>query len=169
MPSFLRAQRQENPPKTTKLLIPEICDIERQSSATREMKISGICVPSLLYLIVLAAKIPAVDKFKTYHSRSLSSTPLDIDDSTYENLTAAPRDYSIAVLLTATEAKFGCKLCRDFAPEWELVAKSWNKGDRKGDSRMLFSTLDFSKGKETFQKVGRLCLPSGGSLLMGTS
>lgn len=119
------------------------------------MKISTICATSLLCLGVLAAKAPAVNKFKTYHSRSLSSTPLDIDDSTYENLTSAPRDYSIAVLLTATEAKYGCVLCRNFAPEWELVARSWNKGDKKGDSRMLFSTLDFGKGKETFQKVIR--------------
>jgi oligosaccharyltransferase complex subunit gamma len=119
------------------------------------MKIYNIGVTSLFCLGALAAKAPAVDKFKTYHSRSLSSTPLDIDDSTYENLTSAPRDYSIAVLLTAAEAKFGCKLCRDFAPEWELVARSWNKGDKKGDSRVLFSTLDFSKGKNTFQKVCR--------------
>jgi oligosaccharyltransferase complex subunit gamma len=113
---------------------------------------SGLLVP-FFCLGALAAKGSSADKFQTYHSRSLSSTPLDIDDSTYENLTSAPRDYSVAVLLTATEAKYGCKLCRDFAPEWELVAKSWNKGDKKGESRMLFSTLDFNNGRNTFQKV----------------
>lgn len=117
------------------------------------MKLYSICVVSLFCFGALAARPSSADKFRTYHSRSLSSTPLDIDDTTYENLTSAPRDYSIAVLFTATEAKYGCKLCRDFAPEWELIAKSWNKGDKKGESRMLFSTLDFSRGRDTFQKV----------------
>jgi oligosaccharyltransferase complex subunit gamma len=117
------------------------------------MRILKALVASLFCGTALAAQKSRTDKFQTYHSRSLSSTPLDIDDSIYDNLTSAPRDYSIAVLLTATEAKYGCKLCRDFAPEWELIAKSWNKGDKKGQSRVLFSTLDFSKGKNTFQKV----------------
>lgn len=116
------------------------------------MKLQSICISSLFFLGAIAAKASS-GTFQTYHSRSLKSTPLEIDDITYENLTSAPRDYSIAVLLTATEAKYGCKLCREFAPEWELVAKSWNKGDKKGESRLLFSTLDFSNGKNTFQKV----------------
>ncbi len=120
------------------------------------MKAYSICVASVLCVGALAARASSADKFQTYHSRSLSSTPLDVDDNTYDNLTSAPRDYSVAVLLTATEAKYGCKLCRDFAPEWELVAKSWNKGDKKGDSRLLFATLDFSNGRNTFQRVRRL-------------
>jgi oligosaccharyltransferase complex subunit gamma len=123
------------------------------ASANFKMKLYSLCVISMLWHGAFAAKASSPDKFQIYHSRSLSSTPLEIDDNTYENLTSAPRDYSIAVLLTAIEAKYGCKLCRDFAPEWELVAKSWTRGDKKGDSRMLFSTLDFSNGKNIFQKV----------------
>ncbi len=126
------------------------------------MKLYNICAASLFCFGALAAKPSPADKFRTYHSRSLSSTPLDIDDTIYEDLTSTPRDYSIAVLLTATEAKYGCKLCRDFAPEWDLVAKSWNKGDKKGESRLLFSTLDFSMGRNTFQKAHALHFVSGG-------
>ena len=124
--------------------------------ANFKMKLYSVCMISLLLQVAFAAKASSPDKFQIYHSRSLLSTPLEIDDNTYENLTSATRDYSIAVLLTAIEAKYGCKLCRDFAPEWELVAKSWVRGDKKGDSRMLFSTLDFSNGKNIFQKVRHL-------------
>ena len=59
----------------------------------------------------------------------------------------------MAVLLTALETRFGCKLCTEFQPEWELLAKSWTKGDRDAKSRLLWGTLDFVDGKATFQSV----------------
>ena len=110
-------------------------------------------VVSLLPLTTLAAKKPATDKFQQFHSKALASTPLKLDDSVYDRLTATPRDYSVAVLLTALEARFGCQLCREFQPEWDLLSKSWTKGDKKGDSRLIYGTLDFSEGKNTFQSV----------------
>lgn len=110
-------------------------------------------VASLLPLAVLAAKKPAVDNFERYHTKSLSSTPLKLDDSVYSKLTTAPRDYSVAVLLTALENRFGCQLCREFQPEWDLLSKSWIKGDKQGESRLLYGTLDFMDGKSTFQSV----------------
>ena len=100
-----------------------------------------------------AAKSRSIDKFEHYHTKSLSSTPLKLDDASYEDLTSLPRNYSTAVILTAIEARFGCQLCRDFQPEWELIGKSWTKGDRNGESRVIFGTLDFLDGKGTFQKV----------------
>lgn len=93
------------------------------------------------------------DTFSKYYTQSLSSTPLELDDAVYQELTSSARDYSVAVLLTAQEAKYGCHLCREFQPEWHLLAKSWTKGDKYGQSRLLFGTLDFSRGKNTFQKV----------------
>ncbi|KAF7511226.1 hypothetical protein GJ744_005123 [Endocarpon pusillum] len=80
------------------------------------MKLYSICVMSLFCFGALAARPSSADKFRTYHSRSLSSTPLDIDDTT--------------------------------SKVWV-----WNKGDKKGESRMLFSTLDFSSGRNTFQAL----------------
>jgi oligosaccharyltransferase complex subunit gamma len=108
---------------------------------------------SLLPAATLAAKKPAADKFEQFHTKALSSAPLKLDDSVYAKLTAAPRDYSVAVLLTALEARFGCALCREFQPEWDLLSKSWTKGDKQGDSRLIFGTLDFIDGKNTFQSV----------------
>jgi oligosaccharyltransferase complex subunit gamma len=118
-------------------------------------------VLSLLPAVAIAAKKPAVDKFQQFHSKALSSSPLKLDDSIYSQLTSAPRDYSVAVLLTALESRFGCQLCREFQPEWDLLSKSWTKGDKKGESRLVFGTLDFTDGKNTFQSVsiGRTILP----------
>lgn len=116
------------------------------------MRISQLLGLSLLPLVSYAAKKP-VETFEKYHERFLASAPLKLDDASYEALTTTPRDYAVAILLTALEARFGCALCRDFQPEWDILGKSWAKGDKKGASRMLYGTLDFTDGKATFQKV----------------
>ena len=117
---------------------------------------SSVFYGLLLIPAAIAAKAPAKDRFETYHQKSLSSTPLKLRDSTYNTLTKAPRDYSVAVLLTALEPRFGCQLCREFQPEWDLLSKSWIKGDKKAESRLLFGTLDFMDGKDIFQSVSDL-------------
>ncbi|KAL3424364.1 OST3 OST6 family protein [Phlyctema vagabunda] len=116
-------------------------------------------VVSLLPAAVLGAKKASTDKFEGYHAKSLSSTPLKLADSSYEKLTAAPRDYSVVVLLTALENRFGCKLCQEFQPEWDLLSKSWVKGDKPGESRLIYGTLDFLDGKNTFQSLGLQTAP----------
>lgn len=108
---------------------------------------------SLLPSTTFSAKKSTGGEFGLYHSKSPSSTALQLDDKVYDDLTAAPRDYTAAVLLTALEARFGCQLCRDFQPEWDLIAKSWNKGDKGGLAPVVYGTLDFADGKATFQKV----------------
>jgi len=114
---------------------------------------------TLLPGFAFGAKKPAADKFQQYHTKALASTPLKLDDAIYAKLTTAPRDYSVAVLLTALESRFGCVLCRDFQPEWDLLSKSWTKGDKKGESRLIYGTLDFSDGKNTFQSLGLQTAP----------
>ncbi|KAH7119151.1 hypothetical protein B0J11DRAFT_86632 [Dendryphion nanum] len=108
---------------------------------------------SVLPFTALAAKKSSGDRFKDFHTQSLSSGSLKLDDGVYSQLTRAPRDYSVIVLLTALETRFGCTLCREFQPEWELLSKSWVKGDRKAESRLLFGSLDFVDGKNTFQSL----------------
>lgn len=110
--------------------------------------------PLVLFVAVLnVLGVNARSKFEEYHAASLKSTPIKLDDSSYEDLTSTKRDYATVVLLTAQDARFGCQLCRDFEPEWDIVAKSWIKGDKHGQLRVLYGTLDFTDGKETFQKV----------------
>lgn len=117
------------------------------------MKFSGFFTLTLLPILCLGAKKPSGATFENYHAKSQSSAPLQLDDASYDELTANPRNHSVVVLLTALEARFGCQLCREFQPEWDLLGKSWAKGDRHGDSRILLGTLDFADGKATFQKL----------------
>ncbi|KAI1272468.1 OST3/OST6 family protein [Xylaria sp. FL0933] len=125
-------------------------------------------VPALLSLVALplgsfAAKSSSsssAERFQTFHTQAVSSaSPLKLADASYKKLTSAPRDYSVAVLLTALDAKYGCQLCGMFQPEWEILGKSWIKGDKKGDSRLILSTLDFSEGRETFMSLSLQTAP----------
>ena len=117
------------------------------------MKLHHLVLVTVLPIVCIEAKRPSIGTFENYHARSQSSAPLRLDDASYDELTGTPRNHSVVVLLTALEARFGCQLCRDFQPEWELLGKSWARGDRHGDSRILLGTLDFADGKGTFQKV----------------
>lgn len=116
------------------------------------MRLLKLLAVSILSLGVFAAKRPKADRFADFHAQSLTA-PVKLNDKSYGELTKAPRDYAVAVLLTALEPRFGCQLCREFQPEWDLLARAWAKGDKAGDSRLVFGTLDFLDGKQTFQSV----------------
>ncbi len=103
---------------------------------------------------VSAKKVATTSKFDTYFAAQASSSPFELDETSYNELTAAPRDYSLAVLLTARHPRYVCKICRDFDPEWSIVGRSWQKGDRNGKHRVLLSSLDFDQGRNIFMKVG---------------
>ncbi len=125
------------------------------------MKFFEFIILTSLPLFCLGAKRTPSNTFEAYHARSQSTAPLRLDDASYEELTTIPRNHSVVVLLTALEARFGCQLCRDFQPEWDLLGKSWAKGDKHGDSRILLGTLDFADGKGAFQKVLHHLFPIG--------
>ncbi|KAK4133987.1 OST3/OST6 family protein [Trichocladium antarcticum] len=114
---------------------------------------------ALLAAPSLAAKKSAEERFTAFHTKSLSSTPVKLRDNTYRELTGAPRDYTAAVLLTAMDARFGCQLCREFQPEWDLLSRSWTNGDKAGESRLVFGTLDFSDGRDVFMSLGLQTAP----------
>ena len=117
------------------------------------MKLSLALFWTLLPLVSLGAKKVDKGSFERYQSQFVASAPLKLDDDAYSDLSIAPRNFSSVILLTALEARFGCRLCKDIQPEWDLLAKSWARGDKRGDSRTVFGTLDFTDGKGTFQKV----------------
>ncbi|KAM3449942.1 hypothetical protein MY3296_006470 [Beauveria thailandica] len=107
----------------------------------------GVC---LLSGLSFAEKKSSEQRFNEFHQLSKSSPSLQLKETSYKSLTSYRRNYSAAVLLTALDARFGCQLCREFQPEWDLLAKSWHKGDKAGESRLLFGSLDFEKGKDVF-------------------
>lgn len=107
----------------------------------------------LTSLSPVRASRSSLERFQDLHTKSLSSSPVKLDDATFKSVTSAPRDYTVMVLLTALDSRFGCKLCSEFQPEWDILAESWTKGDKKGESRVIFATLDFTEGRETFMSV----------------
>ena len=107
----------------------------------------------LLPLLVIASKDSQSTRFEKYHSKSLSAAPLKLDDASFDEITGSQRDYSALLLLTAMPSQFGCQICRQFQPEFEVLSKSWVSEDREGTHRLLFGVLDFPDGKGTFQKV----------------
>jgi len=115
--------------------------------------IKGLFSAALLMAGAMAAKKSSEERFNSFHTKALASSPVKLSDVSYKTLTEAPRDYSVSVLLTAMDPRYGCHLCREFQPEWDLLAKSWIKGDKKGESRMIFGTLDFTNGRDTFLSV----------------
>lgn len=78
--------------------------------------------------------------------------PIALTDKTFEDITSGTRNYTAAVLLTALDSRFGCDMCKEFQPEFELVAKSWLK-QYPDSNGLFFANLDFSLGRATFQKV----------------
>jgi oligosaccharyltransferase complex subunit gamma len=117
------------------------------------MRISVISLLALVPLLVSAATKSPEARFKKLLSKSISSAPIKLDDSSHDELTKAPRDFTAVVLMTALPAQFGCEPCKLFQPEYDVLAKSWMNGDKKGDTRVLFGALDFPDGKATFQKA----------------
>lgn len=77
---------------------------------------------------------------------------IQLTNALYTEITTAPRNYTAAILLTALDKKFGCALCAEFHPEYELLSKSWNKQHKNGDG-LYFGVLDFERGRDTFMKV----------------
>lgn len=114
------------------------------------MRLFSSLLLALLPMVTLAAKKAPADRYADFSAKSY---PITMNDNSFKKLVTIPRDYSSVVLLTALEARFGCQLCRDFQPEWDLVAKSWKNGDKKGETKLIYGTLDFMDGKDTFQAV----------------
>lgn len=110
-----------------------------------------------LSLTAVSAKKASTSKFDTYFAKQASSAPFELDEKGYNELTTAPRDYSLAVLLTALDAKYACGICREFDPEWKILGRSWQKGDRNGEHRLLLSTLDFDHGRDVFIRASYGC------------
>lgn len=146
------------PPATTTLHSPHTNELPTHTEAKMRW-LPAFLSAALLAAPSLAAKKSAEERFTAFHTKSLSSTPVKLRDNTYRELTGAPRDYTAAVLLTAMDARFGCQLCREFQPEWDLLSRSWTNGDKAGESRLVFGTLDFSDGRDVFMSLGLQTAP----------
>jgi hypothetical protein len=127
------------------------------------MKVKMRWLPAFLSAVfatgAFAAKKTTEQRFTEFHTKALSSAPVKLLDASYRELTSSPRDYTAAILLTALDPRFACQLCREFQPEWELLSRSWTKGDKVAASRVIYATLDFSDGRDIFMSVCWPCRP----------
>lgn len=132
---------------------------------------------SALPTLALAASAK-YDKYRSIAQRNGGLVSLDA--AGYDELTAAPRDYSVSVVLTAlgeavkcgpckcvlrlplllllaeeSEANSRTVPCRILQPEYAQIAKQWSSAKKNDDEEHIFAYLDFEKGPEIFQRVGR--------------
>lgn len=122
-------------------------DKQHNFIAMRLLRSLALCALTVAFV---AAKPPQPSAFDKYAALQGSSPTIELDAKAYDELTTPPRDYSVAILLTAIDPRYMCKLCQDFQEEWEIIGRSWQKG---GESRVLFGTIDFDKEKSIFQRV----------------
>ncbi|KAG0371811.1 oligosaccharyl transferase subunit ost3/OST6 [Mortierella sp. AD032] len=83
---------------------------------------------------------------------------IELDSLAFEDVLAQPRNYSMVVLFTAISPEFQCVPCKNFDPEYRLVAASWSRIPDK--SQIFFGILDFKAGQSIFQKFNMNSAPS---------
>ncbi|KAI8140108.1 hypothetical protein BJV82DRAFT_671880 [Fennellomyces sp. T-0311] len=117
---------------------------------------------SLLFLLVaLIALVTAQKDAKTQRLIGLAKKNnglVKLTSNTYSQFTEGKRNYGIVVLLTALDDYFKCVPCREFDPEYKLVASSFQK--TKDPTRVFFGHLDFKDGQTIYQKLNLQTAPN---------
>ncbi|KAL7424300.1 oligosaccharyl transferase subunit ost3/OST6 [Cryptotrichosporon argae] len=85
---------------------------------------------------------------------------LKLDSASYDELLAADREYSVAIVLTALPAQFKCQPCQEFDPLWHQIADSWKRQPRDVRDQHFFAQLDFPDGQPIYQRLGLTTAPT---------
>ncbi|KAI7862129.1 hypothetical protein BDF14DRAFT_1876775 [Spinellus fusiger] len=83
---------------------------------------------------------------------------IQLTSETYTQFTQGKRNYGMVVVLTALSERFQCTPCRDFDPEYRLVASSFQT--TKNPARVFFGSLDFEQGQAIYQQLGLQTAPN---------
>ncbi|EPS37941.1 hypothetical protein H072_8343 [Dactylellina haptotyla CBS 200.50] len=125
------------------------------------MRLLNLLAACASLLSVTAAQKNA-NKYQTFADLAASSKgskgSIILNDQLFAEVTVPPRNYTTVVLFTALDQRFGCVLCREFQPEFDLLASSWHQDHPKSDG-LLIGVLDFTVGKATFQRLGMSTAP----------
>ncbi|KAI3642380.1 hypothetical protein MP228_011935 [Amoeboaphelidium protococcarum] len=95
--------------------------------------------------------------------KSQGKYTLKVNSHAYDMFTESPRNYSLVLLITATDPQVKCQPCILFAPEFELAAKSWYLTHSRASAEpnpLYFGVVDYSYAKEVFQKNKIETVPS---------
>ena len=80
-----------------------------------------------------------------------SSGYLDVDTTEFQSLIHAPRDFAVTLLLTATDSTIKCGPCKTFQPEFDNVARAWNRKTNPNRTKNIFVKAEFARAKELFR------------------
>lgn len=82
-----------------------------------------------------------------------------LTDKTFDKVVGGPRDYTVAVFLTAAQPQYGCQFCRMVGPSIEKLAYSWNKDHPNGDG-FFIAVADIQDTQLSFRKLGLTHAPN---------
>ncbi|KAF9973969.1 oligosaccharyl transferase subunit ost3/OST6 [Actinomortierella ambigua] len=83
---------------------------------------------------------------------------IGLTEKSFEEVMSNPRNYSVVVLFTAMSPEFNCVPCKNFDPEFRIVAKGWPK--LADSSKLFYAILDFNDGRDIFRQLGMQSAPS---------
>jgi oligosaccharyltransferase complex subunit gamma len=119
-----------------------------------------------LWSAVLASVLSfgAIVSASEYDSKSLaklvgSDGLIKLNDNTFADIVTGPRDYAIAVLLTAAAPQFGCAFCHVIGPQFAKVARSWHDENPSGDG-LFFAIADLPDNQQIYQMLGLTHAPN---------
>ncbi|EJD06042.1 dolichyl-diphosphooligosaccharide-protein glycotransferase [Fomitiporia mediterranea MF3/22] len=108
--------------------------------------------------LCLAASNSPVEKFSALAEKS-SDGVIRLDESLFDELTSAKRDWSVVVQLTALGKNMKCTPCKDFDPSFRAVAKAWSSVPKAERSKHFFATADFADAEGVFRKLNLMSAP----------
>ncbi|CAG8489165.1 3403_t:CDS:2 [Paraglomus brasilianum] len=126
---------------------------------TRRFVLACLIFYCLFISTTFAAKPSLEIKVAKLNDASKKNGIVDLDSDLFEEFVAKPRNYSFVALLTAMDSRINCIPCREFDPEFRLVAKTWKQIGNPVD-RIYFGLLDFNNGKTIFNKLKQTSAPS---------
>jgi len=71
---------------------------------------------------------------------------------------SAPRNYTMAVMLTALNAQRDCKICKAANDEFQVVAQSW-RYSAQFSSKLFFAMVDFDDAPDVFKMLNTASAP----------
>ncbi|KAI8978933.1 hypothetical protein BDB01DRAFT_798625 [Pilobolus umbonatus] len=99
---------------------------------------------------------PKLDKLVSLASSNKGMVKLNTNS--FDRFIEGKRNYGMVVVLTALDPKFGCAPCREFDPEYRLLADSFQHS--KDNRKLFFGHLDFQDGQAIFQKYNIQSAPN---------
>lgn len=77
---------------------------------------------------------------------------IKLNNERYRELVkAAPRNYSIILMLTALNSARGCQVCQAAHEEYQVVADSWRITG--GNDKVFFTMVDYDEGHDVFNSL----------------